>query len=76
MVAGCRLNFIKYHLIHMVKIEIIKGVIAILCILLGLTLYTYETLHGKSLFEGVIIGFILGVGATVGNEVIKQIKKK
>ena len=59
----------------MVKIEIIKGAFAIICILLGSTLYTYETLHGKNLFEGAIIGFIWGVGATVGNEVIKQIRK-
>ncbi|MCD6513092.1 MAG: hypothetical protein J7K61_05790 [Thermoplasmata archaeon] len=60
----------------MIKEEIMKGIFATFCILAGLALYTYETLHGKSLFEGVIIGFILGVGATVGNEVIKQIKKK
>jgi len=59
----------------MVKTKIIKGLFATFCILAGLALYTYETLHGKNLFEGAIIGFIWGVGATVGNEVIKQIRK-
>ncbi len=60
----------------MVKTEIIKGLFAILCILVGLALYTYETLHGKNLFEGAIIGFILGLSAAVGNEFIMQIRKK
>lgn len=60
----------------MIRAEIIKGIFATFCILAGLALYTYETLHGKNLFEGAIIGFILGVGASIGNEVIKQIRKK
>ncbi len=60
----------------MTKNEIIvRGAFATFCIVIGVALYIWTSIiQGKNLFEGVIIGFILGVGATMGNQVIKQIK--
>ena len=56
---------------------IVRGAFATFCIVIGVALYTWGSiLQGKNLFEGVIIGFILGIGATMGNYVLRDLKKR